>query len=116
MTNKPTAMSRAILDGLKLLSYFAVVVGGDALPERKPSRDGVDYILATTDMPRERALLVGDSMVDAATARAAQVAFCGVAWGSRAGDLVAAGIDPIIEHPMQLIHIVDAKGQTSRPR
>ena len=40
LTNKPAAMSRAILDGLRLLSHFAAVVGGDSLPLRKPDPGG----------------------------------------------------------------------------
>src|SRR5262249_57302593 len=44
LTNKPVAMSRAILDGLQLADRFVDVVGGDSLPVRKPDPGGVDYL------------------------------------------------------------------------
>jgi phosphoglycolate phosphatase len=110
LTNKPAAMSRAILDGLGLLARFAAVIGGDSLAVRKPEPAGIDYLLTATATSRARTLLVGDSLVDAATARAAQIAFCGVAWGLRHADLVAAHVAQIIERPSQLVLVVDTGG------
>lgn len=107
LTNKPAAMSRTILAGLGLLSRFAAVVGGDSLPARKPDPAGMDSLLATTRTSRERTVLVGDSLIDMHTARAAHVAFCGVAWGLRRADLVAARVDRMINHPNQLVHFVE---------
>jgi phosphoglycolate phosphatase len=107
LTNKPAELSRAILDGLGLLSHFAAVVGGDSLPLRKPDPAGIDHLLASTRTSRERTLLVGDSFIDLRTANAAQVAFCGVAWGLRPADLVAAQVERMIDHPSQLVHIVE---------
>lgn len=107
LTNKPEAMSRAILDGLGLSSYFAAVVGGDSLAVRKPDSAGVELLLIATGTSRTGTLLVGDSLIDVATARAAQLAFCGVAWGLRPADLVAAGIEPIIDRPSQLVGLVE---------
>ena len=107
LTNKPAAMSRTILDGLGLLSYFAAVVGGDSLALRKPDPAGIEYLLATTRASRARTVLVGDSLIDLHTASAAQIAFCGVAWGLRCADLVAARVDRMVDHPSQLVHIVE---------
>jgi phosphoglycolate phosphatase len=107
LTNKPEAMSRAILDGLGLLSRFAAVAGGDSLPARKPDPGGVDYLIATTHTSRERTLLVGDSLIDMKTANAARVAFCGVAWGLRCADLVAARVERMIDRPNQLVQMVE---------
>lgn len=108
LTNKPTAMSRTILDGLGLLPRFTAVIGGDSLAVRKPEPAGIDYLLTATGTSRERTLLIGDSLIDVATARAAQVAFCGVAWGLRHADLIAARVEPIIAHPSQLVRVVEA--------
>ena len=107
LTNKPAAMSRTILAGLHLLPRFAAVVGGDSLPARKPDPAGMDSLLATTRTSRERTLLVGDSLIDMHTARAARVAFCGVAWGLCRADLIAARVDRMIEHPSKLVHIAE---------
>ena len=106
LTNKPVAMSRAILDGLGLLRCFTAVVGGDSLSARKPDPAGVDYLLEATRTSRERTLLVGDSLIDMRTAIAARVAFCGVAWGLRCTDLVAARVERMIGRPSELMQIV----------
>jgi phosphoglycolate phosphatase len=36
-TNKPYDFTLALLEGLGLLAHFAVILGGDSLPQRKPS-------------------------------------------------------------------------------
>ena len=74
-TNKPAALTSRILKSLGLEDYFARVIGGDSLPFRKPDPRVLLAILEAVGAPRERSLLVGDSEVDAATARAAQVRF-----------------------------------------
>jgi phosphoglycolate phosphatase len=81
VTNKPEALSRRILGGLDLLRDLVAVIGGDTFPERKPHPRGVESVLARCEADRSRTLLVGDSPVDLATARAADIAFCGVLWG-----------------------------------
>jgi phosphoglycolate phosphatase len=81
VTNKPEALSRKILGALDLLRDLVAVVGGDTFPERKPHPRGVESVLARCEADRSRTLLVGDSPVDLATARAAGIAFCGVLWG-----------------------------------
>lgn len=107
LTNKPEAMSRAILDGLGLSSHFAAVVGGDSLPVRKPDPAGIGTLLSATRTLPERTLLVGDSLVDVETARAARVAFCGVAWGLRIADLRAARLERLIDHPSELLRVIE---------
>jgi phosphoglycolate phosphatase len=103
LTNKPAAMSRAILAGLGVLPRFVAVVGGDSLPTRKPDPAGVEHLRALTATPPERMLLVGDSGIDVRTARAAGVAFCGVAWGLTPDGLRAAAPDRIVAEPAALL-------------
>src|SRR5260370_11841239 len=99
LTNKPEAMSRAILDGLGLAARFVAIVGGDSLPVRKPDPAGLERLRALTATARERMLLVGDSGIDLRTARAGGVAFCGVAWGLAPQALEAARPERILAHP-----------------
>jgi phosphoglycolate phosphatase len=79
-SNKPAQMTRRILEGLGLLSRFAVVVGGGEVPA-KPDPAGVLAILARVGATREDSVLIGDSAMDAAAARNAGVTFVGVTWG-----------------------------------
>jgi phosphoglycolate phosphatase len=106
LTNKPVAMSRAILAGLGLASWFGHVVGGDSLPVRKPDPAGLAYLASRTRTPRERMLLVGDSPIDLRTAQAGGVAFCGVTWGFAPAALRAAAPERLIEHASELIDLV----------
>lgn len=110
LSNKPEAMSRAILDGLGLSSHFVAVLGGDSLPARKPDPAGVKYLCALTGVPADRVLIVGDSLVDLRTAEAAGVVFCGVAWGFASEALRAAMSERLIEHPRELLAVVDGQG------
>jgi len=107
LSNKPEAMSRTILEGLDLAHHFVGIVGGNSLPSRKPDPAGLDHLRGLTATPRERTLLVGDSRIDVLTARAANVAFCGVAWGLSPETLAAAQPGRIIEHPAELIGVVE---------
>ncbi len=80
LTNKPAPMARRILDGLGLAPrFFAVVGGGDA--PAKPDPAGARALLARAGVRPEDAVLVGDSPVDAQTARAAGMEFVAVTWG-----------------------------------
>jgi phosphoglycolate phosphatase len=107
LSNKPEAMSRAILEGLGLAHRFVGIIGGDSLSSRKPDPAGLEHLRGLTRTPRERTLLVGDSRIDVLTARAASVAFCGVAWGLSPDALAAAEPGRIIEHPAELIGVVE---------
>ncbi len=72
-TNKPEAPARAILGDFGLTARFAVVIGGDSLPTRKP--DPAMLHRAVADLGGGPALYVGDSEVDAQTAVAARLPF-----------------------------------------
>jgi phosphoglycolate phosphatase len=84
-TNKPARLSAGILESLGLAQYFARVIGGDSLPFRKPDPRVLLSLLEAFDVPPERSLLVGDSEVDAATARDAGVPFVLMKHGYRRG-------------------------------
>jgi phosphoglycolate phosphatase len=84
-TNKPARITAAILESLGLATYFARVIGGDSLAFRKPDPRVLLHLLEAFDARPERSLLVGDSEVDAATARAAGVPFVLMKHGYRRG-------------------------------
>jgi phosphoglycolate phosphatase len=79
ITNKAGPEARGILAGLGLGTRFVRVIGdGDGLP-RKPDPAAIHELITLTGA--ERALFVGDSEVDAETARRARVDFVWVSWG-----------------------------------
>jgi phosphoglycolate phosphatase len=108
LSNKPEKMSRAILDGLGILPAFTIVLGADSVPARKPDPCGIEHLLARTGTPRERMLLIGDSKIDLETARAAMIAFCGVAWGIRPGELLRTpGVPRVIHRAEELLAVIE---------
>jgi phosphoglycolate phosphatase len=109
VTNKPEALTRKILAGLGLLQRMVAVVGGDTFPERKPDPRGVESVLSLCRADRSRALLVGDSPVDAATAQAAGTAFCGVLWGFDPERLRAAAPGLLVQSAGELLTVIDGE-------
>ncbi len=79
-TNKRTDLSVALLDALGLTSRFAAVVGGDQAAQ-KPDPSLLRLAIEKAGGAPVRALYVGDSRVDLATARAAEVPIVGVSFG-----------------------------------
>ncbi len=84
-TNKPARISAEVLGNLGLAGYFARVIGGDSLPFRKPDPRVLLALLESFAARPEASLLVGDSEVDAATARSAGVPFVLMKHGYRRG-------------------------------
>jgi phosphoglycolate phosphatase len=68
LTNKPQTYTDKILSGLGIAGMFGMVVGAEAGFPNKPDRAGGNAILAKLIVSAERALMVGDSIVDLQTA------------------------------------------------
>lgn len=81
LTNKPEALSRTVLEAVGLAHHFRELIGGDTLKTRKPDPEGLRWLASRFDVPVEEVLLVGDSRVDAETARAAGCRLALVRWG-----------------------------------
>jgi phosphoglycolate phosphatase len=81
LTNKPINISRAILEGLGVASYFQFVYGGNSFEKKKPDPLGVEVLLRDFAATAPQAMMVGDSDVDVLTARHAGIWACGVSYG-----------------------------------
>ena len=75
ITNKPEGLSRALLADVDLAGRFVTVVGGDTTPRGKPDPAPIRHGLAELGAQPEQAILIGDSAVDAAAARALPMPF-----------------------------------------
>ncbi len=86
-TNKPTGISCAILEALGLSRCIETVVGGDAGLPLKPDPAPLRACLEALGLAPEQAVMVGDSVNDAAAARAAgvQVVFVRSGYGPPLG-------------------------------
>lgn len=93
LTNKPLAMTEAILAGLSLSGYFSEVHGGDSFENKKPHPQGLAHILRQAGtIPRET-VMVGDSRNDVLAGRAAGTVTCGVTYGLGAAGFAEAPPD-----------------------
>ena len=107
-TNKPGALARKILDGLGVSSRFVTVVGGDDAA-RKPDPSGLLGIAARVGASAGETVLIGDSLVDHATAVAAGVRFVPVSWGFvPMATLAAAGASGFVQDAAGLLPWVGA--------
>ena len=69
---------------------FDAVVSGDTFATKKPDPAGVLHCLAQFGVAAERALFVGDSSIDVATARNAGVPVWAVPYGYNMGQPIEA--------------------------
>jgi phosphoglycolate phosphatase len=81
VTNKPEVPTRQILDAFALSSPFACIVGGDSGFARKPDPAGLAHVIAVVGATPASTLFIGDSNVDAETARRGGTAFCAARYG-----------------------------------
>ena len=72
-TNKPERLAALLLRALRIEDRFAAMLGADSLPFRKPDPRHLFETIHRAGGVRERAVLIGDTVTDRETARAAQV-------------------------------------------
>jgi len=83
-----------------LLPFFALVVGGDSVPHKKPAPDPVLQAAATLGVTPGECAVVGDTEADVQAGKAAGARSIGVTWGyGTRARLEAAGVDYLIETP-----------------
>ncbi len=90
VTNKEGRYTDAVMQAHGLAPWFDRVISGDTLPTRKPDPAGILSCLAEFGTPAHRALFVGDSSIDVATARNAGVQVWAVPYGYNMGQPIAA--------------------------
>jgi phosphoglycolate phosphatase len=105
-TNKPEEPARLMLALLGLERYFDIVVGGDALPEKKP--DPAPLNLAFERLGDGPRLYVGDSEVDAEVALATEVRFAIYSQGYRKQAIEGLPHDYRFDHFDELGPVIDA--------
>lgn len=98
VTNKEERYAYAVLDAHRLRDYLDLVICGDTLAARKPDPLPVAHCMHRFGVAPGRTLLVGDSEIDVATARAAGIRAWAVPYGyNRGRPIAAAGADRVID-------------------
>ena len=107
LSNKPDEATRKCVAGLLSPWRFDPVMGQrDDIP-RKPDPAGALRIAAEWDLPPSRIVYVGDTDTDVRTAVAAGMHAVGVLWGFRPEELRTGNADTLIEHPGQLLDLLN---------
>ncbi len=89
VTNKESRYTAKVLLAHKLQSLFDAVISGDTLVTKKPDPAGVMNCVTRFGVAKDRALFVGDSSIDVATARNAGVRVYALPYGYNMGQNVA---------------------------
>lgn len=97
-TNKLEWLSVRLLDALGLSPRFAAICGQDTFTMRKPDPDMLRLTIARAGGDTGHAVMVGDSMTDVATARAAGVPVVAVDFGYPETPPAELGADRLISH------------------
>jgi phosphoglycolate phosphatase len=97
-TNKPQALTEALLEALALDQHFGAVIGGDALPVRKPDPAHLEATLDRLNRSGAPAVMVGDSRNDVAAARGAGLPVILVSFGYTTVPVHELGADLVIDH------------------
>jgi phosphoglycolate phosphatase len=90
VTNKEGRYTSTVLDAHSLTPLLDAVVSGDSFPAKKPDPMGVQSCLCQFGVSPERALFVGDSSIDVATARNAGVRVWMLPYGYNMGQPIEA--------------------------
>jgi phosphoglycolate phosphatase len=104
VTNKPHALTVALLAALQIHDVPACVISGDRLPQRKPHPAPLQLAAAELGVEPQRCVYVGDALRDIEAGRAAGMATIAAAYGYiRPGeDLRTWGADLVIKRPNEL--------------
>jgi phosphoglycolate phosphatase len=97
-TNKLEWLSVKLLKELNLAPRFAAICGQDTFTMRKPDPDMLRLTIVRAGGDTGHALMVGDSMTDVATARAAGIPIVAVDFGYTETPPAQLGADRVIGH------------------
>ncbi|MEA3027881.1 MAG: phosphoglycolate phosphatase [Alphaproteobacteria bacterium] len=111
-TNKLEALSRLLLDTLGLTRRFAAICGQDTFGVQKPDPEILRQTIRAASGEIQRAVMVGDSGTDIATARAAGVPIVAVEFGYSAPPVKDLRPDRLIGH---FDHLADAVLELASP-
>jgi phosphoglycolate phosphatase len=107
-TNKLEWLSKRLLDALKLNDRFAAICGQDTFGVQKPDPQMFRATVMRAGGEPAQAIMVGDSITDIRTARAAGVPIVGVDFGYTNVPMASLGADRVIGAYAQLEAAIQA--------
>lgn len=114
-TNKPILHTRLILDHFGISGRFAAVAGRDSFPFHKPDPRHLTMTIDAAKADKARAVMIGDSRTDIATAKAARIPCICVPFGYTDVPIETLEPDLVIQHfealPAAVSQILGSKGR-----
>lgn len=105
-TNKPEGLARTLMQRLGVLDEFAALLGADTLPVRKPDPEHLFETARRAGGDPAQCVLIGDTVTDRNTARAAGVPCVLVTFGPAGGDMAALEPEALLDDYADLGGIV----------
>lgn len=106
-TNKPILHTRLILDHFGIAERFAAVAGRDSFPFFKPDPRHLTLTIEAAKADPKRAVMIGDSRTDIATARSAGIPSICVPFGYTDAPIETLEPDFVIQHFNELPEAVE---------
>lgn len=104
LSNKYSYFIKQILDRLNYSKYFDFICGPDIVSQKKPDPQMVYYALEQTEISKEHAIMIGDSVFDVRTGRNAGIMTVCVTYGyGNYEDIVKEVPDYIVDSQWNLI-------------
>jgi phosphoglycolate phosphatase len=105
-TNKPQDLTDSLLAQLDLARHFGAVYGGGRASYNKPDPRHILELVAALKGSRERAVMIGDSTVDVAAARAANIPVIAMSYGYTPVDVRELGADAVADDFAQIPELI----------
>jgi phosphoglycolate phosphatase len=105
-TNKPAALAESLMQALCFRDDFAALIGADTLAVRKPDPAPLRAAIAAIGGDPRRSLLVGDTVTDRETGRAAGVPVALVTFGPEGRSVERFEPDALLEDFAALLPLV----------
>ncbi|ACM93081.1 phosphoglycolate phosphatase, bacterial [Nautilia profundicola AmH] len=107
VTNKPYEFVGEILKTLGIDTHFEMYIGGESLPEKKPSPMPLLYVCEKMGFDPKNSIMIGDSKNDIIAAKNAQIKSIAVNYGYNYGEDVAVfEPDIIIDEFNKLLEVL----------
>ena len=97
-TNKPEGLAETLTHRLNIRHLFDSLIGADTLPTRKPDPAPYHAAVARAGGSSARSILIGDTLTDVNTARAAGVKVVLVSFGPEGQAVRALQPDALLDH------------------
>jgi phosphoglycolate phosphatase len=108
VTNKPSALARAVLAAGALLPHFATVYGADEAALRKPAPAMLQRAARALGLSTQELLMVGDSGSDLRAASTAGSPAAWAAWGYVAAHALPFEPQWRVEHPSEVLDLLQS--------